>query len=55
MNSNLTDLRPIGRGAYRVVSSTSHYRIVGGRVYRDVVAELPTGERRIVAVLEDAA
>jgi hypothetical protein len=54
MGSNLA-VRPIPRGAYSVVSATSHFRIVDGRTYRDHVVRLVTGELRIVAVLERSA
>jgi hypothetical protein len=37
---------------YTVVSWTTHYRIIGGRVYRDAIARRSDGAMRLVAYPE---
>lgn len=37
------------RPPYVVLNWTTHYRIVGGRTYRDAIALDRTGARRLVA------
>jgi len=45
----------ITRPRYTVVTWTTHYRIIGGRTYRDAVARNRTGELRLVSFPEGLA
>jgi len=40
---------------YRVREWTNHYRIIGGRVYRDAIALRSDGELRLVSYPREAA
>jgi hypothetical protein len=40
------------RPTYTVVTWTTHYRIIGGRIHRDAIARSRTGELRLVAYPE---
>jgi hypothetical protein len=43
------------RPRYTVVTWTTHYRIIGGRTYRDAVARNHTGELRLVSFPDGVA
>jgi hypothetical protein len=45
----------MNRPTYTIVSWTTHYRIIGGRTYRDAVARTRTGELRLVAFPDEVA
>jgi hypothetical protein len=51
----LVDNERMNRHPYTVVSWTTHYRIIDGRVYRDAVARNAAGELRLVAFPDTAA
>lgn len=43
------------RYTYRIIERTTHYRIVGGIVRRDCIAERSDGQLRLISIMEAAA